>query len=86
MTVPPRATTPISDLEVSVFTVPLEAPESDGTLAWDATTVVVAAASGGGRRGLGFTYGTTACATLIRDVLAPRVIGLDALDVPGDGR
>jgi L-alanine-DL-glutamate epimerase-like enolase superfamily enzyme len=82
VTTPPRATTPVSTLDVSAFTVPLEAPESDGTLTWEATTVVVAEAVADGTRGLGFTYGTPACATLIRDVLVPKVVGVDALDVP----
>jgi L-alanine-DL-glutamate epimerase-like enolase superfamily enzyme len=76
------ATTPVSALEVSVFTVPLEQPESDGTLTWDETTVVVVEAVAERMRGLGFTYGTAGCATLIRDLLAPKVIGLEALDVP----
>jgi len=39
-------------------------------------------AAGGGRVGLGYTYADLGTAALIRDVLAPRVRGLDALDVP----
>ena len=29
----------VEQLDVAVFTVPLEKPESDGTLTWDSTTV-----------------------------------------------
>ena len=29
---------PIEELEVGAYTVPTDAPEADGTLAWDATT------------------------------------------------
>ena len=71
----------IESLTVSVYTVPTEEPESDGTLAWSATTVVVVEPSAGGMTGLGFSYATGACATLIGDVLEKVVIGQDAMDV-----
>ncbi|MFN2607903.1 MAG: enolase C-terminal domain-like protein [Acidimicrobiales bacterium] len=74
---------PVDRLDVSVYTVPLEEPESDGTFTWTATTVVVAEPEAGGRRGLGFTYATGACAPLITDVLLPAVVGAEALDPPG---
>jgi L-alanine-DL-glutamate epimerase-like enolase superfamily enzyme len=68
---------------VSAYTIPTEAPESDGTLAWDHTTLVVAEASAGGARGLGYTYAGKAAARLAHEVLAEAVAGVDALDVPG---
>jgi L-alanine-DL-glutamate epimerase-like enolase superfamily enzyme len=71
----------IEKLDVSVYTVPTEEPESDGTLTWTATTVVVAEPSAGGRTGLGFSYATGACARLIKDVLEEAVVGQDAMDV-----
>jgi L-alanine-DL-glutamate epimerase-like enolase superfamily enzyme len=74
---------PVERLDVSVYTVPLEEPESDGTFTWTDTTVVVVEPEAGGVRGLGFSYATGACAPLIGDVLAPAVIGADALDPPG---
>ncbi len=73
---------PVDRLEIGVYTVPLESPESDGTLTWTETTVVVVEPSAGGVTGLGFTYGPAACATLIRDVLVPVVIGSECLDPP----
>jgi L-alanine-DL-glutamate epimerase-like enolase superfamily enzyme len=73
----------IERLDVSVYEVPTERPESDGTLSWDRTVVVVAEPTAGGVTGLGFTYGTGACATLILDVLADVVVGADAMEVPG---
>ena len=73
----------IDQLMVSVFTVPTEEPESDGTFAWTETTVVVVEPSAGGCTGLGFTYGTAGCAAVIHDVLAPVVLVSDPLDVPG---
>ncbi|HEY4727377.1 MAG TPA: enolase C-terminal domain-like protein [Actinomycetes bacterium] len=73
----------VDGLDVSVYTVPTEEPESDGTFTWTDTTVVVAEPHAGGQVGLGFTYATGACATLIRDVLAEVVVGADPMDVRG---
>jgi len=74
---------PIDRLEVSVYTIPTEEPEADGTFAWDSTTVVVVEPEAEGTTGLGFTYGTGACATLVRDVLAGEVVGRDPMDTMG---
>src|SRR2546423_14077914 len=73
----------VERLEVSTYKVPTETPESDGTFAWDATTLVLVEAEGGGRRGLGYSYADTATARLVRDQLADVVRGRDALAVPG---
>ena len=73
----------VDRLDVGVYTVPTEEAESDGTFTWTDTTVVVAEPHAGGQAGLGFTYATRACATLIRDVLAEAVVGADPMDVPG---
>jgi L-alanine-DL-glutamate epimerase-like enolase superfamily enzyme len=73
----------VESLEVGVYTVPTQQPESDGTLTWTSTTVVVAEPRAGGQAGLGLTYATPACAPLIREVLAEVVVGADPLDVPG---
>ena len=75
--------TPITRVAVSVFTVPTDGPESDGTLEWTSTTVVVVEATAGGASGLGYTYGHKATATLISDMLTPIVRGRDAMDVVG---
>ena len=45
----------VESLEVSAYTVPTDAPESDGTLSWDSTTMIVVEATGGGERGFGYT-------------------------------
>ena len=73
----------IDDLAVSACTISTDAPESDGTLAWDSTTVVIVQARAGGETGLGYTYGSRACATLVEDKLRDVVLGRDALDVRG---
>jgi L-alanine-DL-glutamate epimerase-like enolase superfamily enzyme len=73
----------VDRVAVSVYTVPTEEPEADGTLTWDSTTVVVVEASGDGGTGLGFTYGPAACATLVEEKLREQVIGRDPMDVAG---
>jgi L-alanine-DL-glutamate epimerase-like enolase superfamily enzyme len=71
----------ISSLDVSCFTIPTDTPESDGTLAWDSTTIVVVEALGGGKRGLGWTYAPEAAGSIVSDLLAPVVRGRSADDV-----
>ena len=70
-------------LDTSVYTVPTEVPEADGTLEWTSTTVVVVELTADGATGLGFTYGPAACATLIDEKLRDEVLGRDPMDVPG---
>ncbi len=66
-------------MSVHSFEIPTDRPESDGTLAWDSTTIVVVQVYGDRRRGLGYTYGPRAIATLIYDLLRDVVLGSDAL-------
>jgi L-alanine-DL-glutamate epimerase-like enolase superfamily enzyme len=69
--------TPIEGLDVSVYRVPTDLPEADGTLAWDATTLVLAEPVAGGQVGVGFTYSSRASATVIVDHLREVVVGRD---------
>lgn len=78
-----RVESPIDALDVSVYRIPTDQPESDGTLAWDSTTIVIVELAAAGEHGLGFTYADTATATLIRDVLRDVVIGRDAVSIEG---
>ena len=73
----------VRDLTVSVFTVPTDQPEADGTLSWTETTLVVVEPVAADTTGLCWSYATGACATLIEDVLRDVVIGTDVFDVPG---
>jgi L-alanine-DL-glutamate epimerase-like enolase superfamily enzyme len=72
----------IDDVAVASYTVPTDAPESDGTLEWNRTTIVVAAVQAGGLQGLGYTYADGATAALIDEVLRDAVKGMDAM-APG---
>jgi L-alanine-DL-glutamate epimerase-like enolase superfamily enzyme len=71
----------VERLDVSVYTVPTDFPESDGTAEWDSTTLVLVEAHAGGRAGLGYTYGAAATGALIRETLAQVVEGRDAFSV-----
>jgi len=77
-----RDEVPIARLEVSAYTIPTDAPEADGTFAWDRTTIVVVEPEAGGVRGLGYTYADAATARLVQDSLAAAVLGRDAMAVP----
>ena len=71
----------IESLAVSAYTVPTDAPEADGTLRWDSTTIVLVEAAAGGERGLGYTYGDLSTGKLIESKLAGAVQGQDAMRV-----
>jgi L-alanine-DL-glutamate epimerase-like enolase superfamily enzyme len=73
----------VEELEVSAHTIPTDAPESDATLEWDATTIVVVQARAGEAVGLGYTYTHDAAVRLIEDKLAPAVRGRDLADMSG---
>src|ERR1700744_3987738 len=76
--------TAITALDVATYVIPTDAPEADGTLAWDKTTMVLVNAAAGGERGTGWRYtGAAAAATLVDEVLAGVVTGRDAFDVAG---
>ena len=80
-TVAARPGAAVRQLAVTVRTVPTDQPEQDGTLDWDATTMVIVEATADGRTGIGYTYSDASCAELIRETLAPHVLGHDALNV-----
>ena len=72
---------PITRIAASAYTIPTDAPESDGTLEWSATTLVLVEAQAAGVTGIGYSYANRATAVLIADTLARVVEGRDALDV-----
>lgn len=72
----------VEQISVAAYTVPTDAPESDGTLAWSQTTMVLVEARAGDVSGLGYTYADLGVALLIRDTLARVVTGLDPMNIP----
>jgi L-alanine-DL-glutamate epimerase-like enolase superfamily enzyme len=73
----------VRDITAAVYVIPTDAPEADGTLAWDKTTMVLASARAGTAQGIGWTYAAAAAHSVIAEVLAGAVVGRSALDVPG---
>lgn len=73
----------VRSVRAAAYVIPTDAPEADGTLSWDATTLVVCEIEAGQVRGLGYSYAHQACVPLIEKTLAPVVTGRDVLDVPG---
>ena len=73
----------IDEVTTSVYVVPTDAPEGDGTLTWDKTTVILAEVRAGDQVGTGWTYGSAGVATVIEDKLAEIVRRHDALNVGG---
>src|SRR5579884_770457 len=78
-----RAEAAVERVVVSAYTIPTDAPESDGTLEWGATTIVTVEPAAAGMRGFGYTYADVATARLISDRLAGIVLGQDAMATPG---
>lgn len=69
-------------LAAAAYRVPTDAPEGDGTFAWDSTTMVLVRAEADGQVGTGWTYGPAAVVPVVTDLLAPVVAELDPDDVP----
>jgi L-alanine-DL-glutamate epimerase-like enolase superfamily enzyme len=73
----------IDQLGTSVYDIPTDQPEADGTIAWDSTTLVVVEVTGGGQTGLGYTYAGAGCKAVVDGPLTRAVCGRAALDLPG---
>jgi L-alanine-DL-glutamate epimerase-like enolase superfamily enzyme len=75
---------PVERLDVSVYRMSTDLPESDGTAEWDHTDVVAVHAHAGGTTGLGWTYAAAAAGAVIRDTLSARVEGRSAAEIEGN--
>jgi len=73
----------ISEVRANAYTIPSDAPEADGTYAWDSTTIVVAQVLAGGKSGIGYSFTDQSVAAVVRDALGPLIMGLDAFAIPG---
>ncbi|MGH9529427.1 MAG: enolase C-terminal domain-like protein [Terriglobales bacterium] len=79
MSIKPNAR--IDQIKVTAATIPTSSPESDGTLAWNHTTVVLVEIACDGVTGLGYTYADVSTATLIESLLKGVLEGRDAMDI-----
>jgi len=73
----------IEEISARAIMIPTDAPEADGTLSWDSTTVVVVQVRSEDRVGLGYSYAAAAAAEVVRELLVEPVCGSDALSPPG---
>jgi len=73
----------VEQLAVTAATIPTDFPESDGTFAWDKTTIIIVEVKCGSVSGVGYTYADLSTATLIETLLKGIVEGRDAMDVSG---
>ena len=72
----------IQNLKVSAYKIPTDAPESDGTLKWDSTTLILVELNAGGKTGVGYSYTEVSSAFFIQKKLKEIVEGKNALDIP----
>jgi L-alanine-DL-glutamate epimerase-like enolase superfamily enzyme len=75
--------TAIESVDASVYSVPTDAPEADGTLSWDSTTMVLVQIRAANVTGTGWTYGSPACVGIVVGKLAGIVCGRDPMDTGG---
>jgi L-alanine-DL-glutamate epimerase-like enolase superfamily enzyme len=64
-------------LSARAYTIPTDAPEADGTLAWSSTTLILVKATDGDTVGQGYTYGPTATTGIVTGLLDPAVREVD---------
>ena len=72
----------IESVDVSVYEVPTDRPEADGTLAWTSTTMVLVEVRAGAQSGLGWTYAGSGSATVVKEQLSAVCVGTSPMDVP----
>lgn len=72
---------PIERITAAAYQIPTDQPESDGTIAWDSTTLVLVHIEAGGKKGIGYSYADSATATLIRDKLASLLVTHDVMAI-----
>jgi L-alanine-DL-glutamate epimerase-like enolase superfamily enzyme len=69
----------ITNGSVSLYTVPTDAPEADGTFAWNSTSMVLVELQSGATKALGYTYADAGTAAVADKLLKEIVLGSDAL-------
>ncbi len=72
----------IRKVDISIYTVPTDAPEADGTFAWNSTTLVLAEVSAGDETGIGYTYGSNAVGVLGEHLAHTCLADQSPFDIP----
>jgi L-alanine-DL-glutamate epimerase-like enolase superfamily enzyme len=73
---------PIRSIKTSVYKIPTDLPESDGTIQWDSTTLVLVEIEAEGEIGLGFTYAHEATSEVIQKTFTPLLKNANCLNIP----
>ena len=71
----------VERLTASVYEIPTEQPEADGTYAWDSTSTTVVQAFAGGECGIGWTYSGAPVKAVVEGKLAGLACGSDPMEV-----
>jgi L-alanine-DL-glutamate epimerase-like enolase superfamily enzyme len=74
---------PIEEIEVSAYKIPTDAPEADGTLQWNSTTLVLVEIKAANKKGVGYTYADESTAFLIEHKLKDLILHKNVLDIQG---
>lgn len=74
-----HSSVPIDRIDAATYTIPTDAPESDGTIAWSSTTMLVVHVTGGGKTGMGYAYTAAAANSVVHQTLIPALAGANAL-------
>ena len=70
----------IADCSATAYTIPTDAPEADGTFAWDSTTLIVVELRCEDATGIGYTYSHKTAAPLARELMEKHVRGQSPWD------
>jgi L-alanine-DL-glutamate epimerase-like enolase superfamily enzyme len=78
-----KAAAPIESVLAAAYRIPTDAPEADGTFAWDATILIVVEVRAGNVGGIGYTYADASVVNLIAGHLAQVIAKQDGFDLSG---
>jgi len=73
----------LTELNVSAYKIPTDAPEADGTIQWNSTTLVLVEIEAANKKGIGYTYADESAAFLIQHQLKDLVVHKNVLDIQG---
>src|SRR5436853_2616732 len=71
----------IEALTARAYTIPTDQSESDGTFAWDDTTIVIVEVRAAGTTGIGYSYADRAAAVVADHDLQRVLVGRDPFDI-----
>lgn len=71
----------IQKVRANAYCIPTDAPESDGTLKWNSTTMIFVEIDAADKTGIGYSYIHQAAAALITEKLADVLVGRDAFAI-----